>query len=71
LEGSVVVRVLSEGGELREAGPHAPRQSVLRGIVRPRILVGLGRITRKVIPYAVKVDALSALNEALRLGTMK
>src|SRR5437879_4875763 len=70
-EDLVIFRILRERGKLREPGTHSTWLRVRGGKEISRVFVRLTRICRKVIPYSVKVDALTACHEPFRIRSMK
>jgi hypothetical protein len=65
-EDFVVLRILGKGGELRKASPHSSRQSIGRREKVSGGFVGLAGISCEVIPYAVKIDSLTARDQPFR-----
>src|SRR5208283_3046947 len=70
-ENLVVLRILGERGKLREPSSHSPGLRIGSGKKISGGFVWLTRIRRKVIPYPVKVDALSACHQPFRIRSMK
>src|SRR5579872_2770352 len=71
LEDFIVLRVLGERSELRKAGTHSSRLRIGCSKKVSRGLVGFARITRKVVPNAIKIDTFAACNKPFRVRTMK
>src|SRR5207244_10922808 len=65
-EDFVVLRILGKGGELRKASPHSSRLSIGRREKVSGGFVGLAGISCEVIPYAVKIDSLTARDQPFR-----
>src|SRR5580704_16050708 len=70
-EDLVVPRILGERGKLGEPGSHSPWLRISRGKEISGIFVWLTRIGRKVIPYPVKVEALTACHQPFRIRSVK
>ena len=71
LEGLVVFYVLREGFEVFEAGMHGSGFGVLRSVELACEFVGLSGSGAEIVPNAVEVDALAALDEAVFVGAPK
>src|SRR5579859_5149236 len=71
LEDFVVLCVLRKGSKLGEPSSHTTRLGVSCRKEVSCSLIGFGRIGCEVIPYAIKVDALTASHQPFRVGPMK
>src|SRR5437870_3917522 len=70
-EDFVVLCVLRKGGELRKPSPHATGLRVRSSKRVSGGLVGLGRISSKVVPYTIKVDALTTCHQPFGIRPVK
>src|SRR5580704_12304445 len=66
LEKFIVLRVLRKRSELRKASPHSSRLRVGCCEEVSGGFVGLAGISCEVIPYAVKIDSLTARDQPFR-----
>src|ERR1700739_3358895 len=66
LKDFVVLRILRERGKLRKPRPHSSRLRVGRREKVSGGFVGLAGISCEVIPYAVKIDSLTARDQPFR-----
>src|SRR5271163_3007725 len=71
LKNLVILCVLGEGGKLRESRPHTAGLRVCRCEEISGCFVGLPRITREVVPYAIEIDTLASGHQALCVWAVK
>ena len=71
LEDFVVLRILRKRSELREAGSHSSRLSISGGEEISSGFIRFAQIAREVVPDPVEINAFAALDQPLRIRSMK